>query len=122
VINSKAFNATFNAPNVGFGYIASDIGFDITIYKRSHYIHFATLGFKELFIQVYNEYIYLFNFVRKPYENILFDISFDLTLDLFAAYGKIIFRTILGGAIGYRIGDMTPSWGVSLSFSIGLDY
>lgn len=121
-IHSKAFNATLNAPNSGFGYFASDIGFDITIYKRSHYIHFATLGFKELFIQVYNEYIYLFNFVRKPYENILFDISFDLTLDLFAAYGKIMFRTILGGAIGYRIGDLIPSWGVSLSFSIGLDY
>lgn len=121
-IHSKAFNATFNAPNTGFWYLASDIGFDITIYKRSHYIHFATLGFKELFIQVYNEYIYLFNFIRKPYENILFDISFDLTLDLFAAYGKIMFRTILGGAIGYRVGDLIPSWGVSLSFSVGLDY
>lgn len=122
IIDTKAFSSSIVTSSNGSAFIAADIGFDITIYKRSHYWHFATLGFREFYIKNYFEFVYLYNEKNTltPQKGILFDTALELCVDLFVAYGNINVGFVLGGAIGYRIGDMLPAWGVFSYFSAGL--
>lgn len=121
-IDTKSFSTQLKNNSVGFAFVSMDNGFDITVYKKTHYFYFATMGFKEFFIRIFNEALYLFNFEKKWYSNVLFDIVLELTLDLFLAYGKILVRSVLGGSIGYRVGDKIPSWGVYFFLNFALNY
>ncbi len=122
VIDTKAFPSLITASSYGSFFISADTGFDITVYKKSKYWHFATLGFKEFYIKPYFEFVYLYNsyFYNEKIKGILFDGVIELALDLFAAYGNISTTIILGGALGYRVGDSLPAWSVFTYFKAGL--
>ena len=45
----------------GSAFVSADVGLDITIYKKSSYWHFATLGFREVYLRTYGEFVYLYN-------------------------------------------------------------
>ena len=121
-IDTKAFSSILTEVSSGSAFVSTDIGFDITIYKKSIYWHFATLGFKEFYLKTYGEFVYLYNAenIDNQSKGILFDGVLELGLDLFAAYGNIEVGIVLGGAIGYRVGDITPAWGVFAYLSAGL--
>jgi hypothetical protein len=123
-IDTKAFPVAFARSSTGSAFISTDSGFDISLYKRSHYWHFATLGFKEVYIRAYNEFVYLYNFDLSPefYKGILFDGVFELGVDLFVAYGNMTVGLLVGGAIGYRVGDDVPAWGIFVSVNFSLGY
>lgn len=122
IIDTKAFPSLITASSYGSFFLSADTGFDITIYKKSKYWHFATLGFKEFYIKPYFEFVYLYN--SYPYnekvKGILFDGVIELAIDLFAAYGNISTTIVLGGALGYRVGDNLPAWSVFTYFKAGL--
>jgi len=119
-IDTKAFSYAINKLDIsGFFYVSMDIGFDITIYKKSHYWHFLTMGFKELYFKIYNEFVYILPNNLK--HNILFDTVFQLNLDLFLIYGNLPLNLAIGGSIGYLVGDVKPSWGIFFYLSTGIN-
>ena len=122
IIDTKAFPSVITYSSYGSFFISIDTGFDISVYKKSKYWHFATLGFKEFYIKPYIEFVYIYN--RSLYNanlrGILFDGVLELAVDLFAAYGNITVTMINGGALGYRIGDRLPAWSIFSYFKVGL--
>lgn len=113
VIDTKSFAGEITRVSYGSTFISADIGFDITLLKKSKYWHFLTLGFRELYLKPYFEFVYLYNYFSKNHLNgIMFDGVLELNIDLFAAYGNISMTLILGGSVGYRLLDDYPSWGV----------
>lgn len=116
VIDTKAFpnRLTVN----GSKFISADMGFNISLYKKSKYWHFLTMGFKELYLRPFVEFVYLYN--SDPLHNILFDTSCELGANLFVAYGNITFTLIFGNALGYRINDLFPSWNIYFYLSAGI--
>lgn len=121
-IDTKAFSSilnTFNQDIRGFLFISIDTGFDITIYKRTHYLHFLTLCFNELYFKIYNEFVYILN--NEKMNNFLFDFVFQLNLDVSLIYGYLPISFIIGASIGYLIGDYKPSWGIFFYFSSNLN-
>ena len=122
IVDTKAFPSIIIPSSYGSFFIAMDTGFDITIYKKSKYWHFATLGFKEFYIKPYMEFVYIYNryLYNGNLRGILFDGVLELAIDLFAAYGNITVTMVNGGALGYRIGDRLPAWSVFSYFKVGL--
>lgn len=122
IIDTKAFPSLITASSYGSFFISADTGFDISIYKKSKYWHFATLGFKEFYIKPYFEFVYIYNnyYENEIIKGILFDGVVELALDLFAAYGNISTTIVLGGALGYRVGDIMPAWSIFTYFKAGL--
>jgi hypothetical protein len=126
-VDTKAFPLEINFTNLQFiasgsAFISADLGFDITFYKKKVYWHFATMGFKELYMRVFTEFAYLYNSIYedKQYYGIVFDVANELCLDLFVAYGNIGVELIFGHAIGYRVGNIVPDFGLYFDLNIGL--
>ena len=117
-IDMKAFPIQITHSSTSFTFFYNKAGFDITVYKRSHYWHFATLGFKEFFIKAYTEFAAVFNKKNVIYSDIFFDVALELTVDLFLAYGNGVVEFTLGGALGHSGGqsiplqEFRPAWSV----------
>jgi len=123
VIDTKSFQGGyFEAinPMIGSKFVSADIGFDITLYKKNKYWHFLTMGFKELYLRPYGEFVYLYNDSYYPLKNILFDIACELVTDLFVDYGNIAFSLVFGNTIGYRLTEPYPRWNIYLYFNAGI--
>ena len=121
IVDGKAFGSTFNNNQTasGFGYISLNAGFDFTVWDKPHYWHFATLGFKEFFIRVYNQYIYLLA-MQPAIDNLFVDVVSEFVLELTAGYGNLSAQFAFGAALGYQGGSNIPSWGVNFNIAFGI--
>ena len=121
IVDGKAFGSAFNDNQSakGFGYVSLNAGFDFTVWDKSHYWHFATLGFKEFFIRVYNQYIYLFD-LQPRWENFFVDIVGEFVLELTVGYGNLSAQFCIGTALGYQGGKNIPSYGVNFNVAFGI--
>lgn len=118
-VNTKAFPAELINISFGSAFAAADLGLNISVYKKTHYAHFATIGFKELYFNIYSEFVYLHNMNNQYFiRGILFDQVLELGLDLFVAYGNINASFVFGGAVGYRMLDVLPAWSVFCYMSV----
>jgi hypothetical protein len=106
----------------GNAFAELELGTDVTLYRHSRYWRFATLGFKEIYLNIFNELLLMRVQLPGMTDGLTFlaDAVFELNLDLFLAYGNILMSTKLGGAIGYIRGLDRPAWSVfgSISFSL----
>ena len=117
-IESKTFSQFFRqTEDKGFLFTTFNTGFDITLLNYTKYFHFATVGFRELYLKPNAEFIYLLNNTNNFYVGT----SLELTVDFFAAYGHLGFNLTSGGAIGYKIGENRLSYNVYAYFNIGLN-
>jgi hypothetical protein len=113
--------STFNFKTAA-AYLSTDGGFDISFIRKTRYIHFGTLVFQEFYMRVYHEIAWLYNteYAEEPWRGFLFDAVVELGLDFALAYGNIIVKARLGGAIGYKLGDPMPLWNVFFYLSPGI--
>jgi hypothetical protein len=125
-IDMKAFSLNYiydyNELRSGSNFIGVDTGFDISFIKKSLYWHFASMGFKELYLRVYGELIYIYNSLYSVFQEygILFDIANELTVNLFVDYGEINFSMTLGTSVGYAVGNTKPNYNIYFYFNAGL--
>jgi len=106
--------------STGSKYLYFDAGFDITVVKETAYLHFLTLGFRELFIKTYLQGLFLYNKENAFYKNLMFDSVFEIGLDLFGGYGIVGAGVLTGASLGYRVGDEKPSFTVYANVSFSL--
>jgi hypothetical protein len=113
--------STFNFLTAA-AYLSSDGGFDISFIRKTRYIHFGTLVFQEFYLRVYHEIAWLYNtaWQNEPWRGFLFDAVVELGLDFAVAYGNIIIKAKLGGAVGYKLGDSMPLWNIFFYLSPGI--
>ena len=57
----KAFPVELIATSTGSCFVEFETGFDITFIKKSIYMHFLSIGFKEFYMKTYLEFLYLYN-------------------------------------------------------------
>ena len=121
VVDGKAFSSTLNDNQKanGVGYISLNAGFDFTVWNKPHYWHFATLGFKEFFIRLYNQSIDLFS-LQPTFENFFVDIVSEFVIDLTVGYGNLSAQFCVGAALGYQGGKHIPSYGVNFNVAFGI--
>ncbi len=115
-IDFKGLSYAFHGAIRANAFIYTNTGFDITLYQRSHYWQFLTLGFKGLYFKPFNEFIITFSNTTRY----MIDAGAELTVDFFAYYGNITFSINQGYALGYLFGNPLPFVNVYLYASFGL--
>ncbi len=118
-IDTKAFVTELGKISTGNAFAGVDMGIEINIYNKTKYIHFGTLVFNEVYFRTFSEFVYIYNSKINALYGILFDQALEFTISMFAAYGNLKADFTLGGAIGYRIGDTQPAWGLYGILSFG---
>ncbi|MCG8571611.1 MAG: hypothetical protein MJB14_15860, partial [Spirochaetes bacterium] len=101
-------------------FAATEWGFYIPLYKKSHYWRFASLGFRELTLKPFVETCYFYQTGAEQPHNFLIDGVLEISIDLFAVYGNISLRMTNGVAVGYLTQAQYPLFSFYFNFQVGL--
>lgn len=118
IIDMKAFGMFYEYSSFGESFIDLDMGFDISLYKKSIYWNFMTMGFKELYLKVYGEFSWIYHTFYSDMHLIHIDGVIALCADFFVGYGMFPVTLVSGFAGGYRIGDDVPALNLMLYLDI----
>lgn len=113
LIEMKSFSQNYGYTANAF--IKNEIGSLITLYRRSHYWKFLTIGFHAIHLRPFAEYALLRNINDIQH---LFGTGMEFIADFFVAYGNIPISIVQGNAIGYEIGNPYPIYNGYIAFNV----
>lgn len=112
-IDMKSFSLNQNYKANAF--IKGEVGALATLYRRSHYWNFLTVGFNAIHLRPFAEYALLRNVGEVQH---LVGTGLEFIADFFVAYGNIPLSLVQGNAIGYEVGNRYPTYNGYVAFSL----
>lgn len=98
-------------------FVKAEIGALATLYRRTHYWKFLTIGFYGIHLRPFAEYALLRNVDKAQH---LIGTGLEFIADFFVAYGNIPLSIVQGNALGYEIGKSHPVYNGYIALNVQL--
>lgn len=112
-INMKSFSLNYKYSANAF--VKAEAGALATLYRRTHYWKFLTIGFKAIHLRPFAEYAFLRSDSGVRH---LFGTGMEFIADFFVAYGNIPLSIVQGNALGYEIGRRYPVYNGYIALNV----
>lgn len=112
-VNMKSFSLNYKYQANSF--VKAETGALATLYRRTHYWKFLTVGFHAIHLRPFAEYALLRSDNRATH---LVGTGLEFIADFFVAYGNIPLSIVQGNALGYEIGRRYPVYNGYIALNV----